>query len=391
MESNPSSQRKKIMAYVIGSFLLTGAIVFSYWLFWARFEVTTEDAYVHGNKINLTPQISGFVSAVHVNETQSVKEGQLLISLDTSDMQIALEKSFSQLAETVRNVSQFFEKVEVLKAQLEMRKANLTKATIEYDDRKSLVLSGSVSKEDFIDSETRYLFAKADVDNIESQLKQAYAAVAGTCVSTHPLVESAKEHARQAWLDFKRCNIVSPTHGIIAQRSAQVGEAVNPNDPLLAIIPIDQIWVNANFKETQLKQLRIGQNVELTADMYGHFVKYRGTVVGIGAGSGSVFSLLPPQNATGNWIKIVQRIPVRIRLDPQQVAEYPLFLGLSMQVKVDIQNTSGTRIPAPQSTETPLYTTQVFRKQEEGIEPILVEIIQKNQILFSRDWCKNDV
>lgn len=380
-------KRRKIIAYIIGAFIIIGILVFCYWFFWLRFEVSTEDAYVHGNKINLTPQISGFISKVHVNDTQYVKEGQILINLDPNDMQIAFESSLAKLGETVRNVTQDFQKIDVLEAQLEMRKANLARAKVEYDDRKQLVCSGSVSKEDFVDSETRYLFTSADVDNIESQLKQALAQVNGTCVENHPLVESAKENVRKAWLNLRRCEILSPTHGIIAQRSAQIGEAVDPNDPLLSIIPLDQIWVDANFKETQLKKIRIGQTVEVKADMYGHEVKYQGTVVGIGAGSGAVFSVLPPQNATGNWIKIVQRIPVRIHLDPEQVKNFPLMLGLSMKVRVDIRDESGKRFPQARSTEKPLYETDIFQKQEEGIEPIISEVVRNNQTIFYESPC----
>lgn len=391
-EPPPGGKKNKgrIMGWIIGLFLIIAILIFLYWFFWGRYSVETEDAYVHGNRVNLTPQISGFVSGVHVNDTQVVEEGQLLIDLDRSDMRIAFEMSLSKLAETVRNVTQDFEKVEVLKAQLSMREANLVRAEVEYLDRKELVCSGSVSKEDFIDSETRFLFAKADRDNLEGQLKQAIAQVSGTCVDTHPLVETAKEDARRSWLNLQRTEVRSPTHGIIAQRSAQVGEAVNPDDPLLAVIPLDQIWVNANFKETDLRKVRIGQSAEVKADMYGREVRYKGTVVGIGGGTGAVFSVLPPQNATGNWIKIVQRVPVRIQLDPEQVKDFPLMLGLSMKVKIDVRDQSGPRIGEPKGTDKPLYETDIFQRQEAGIEPILREVVQENQVLMSNDWCKGE-
>ncbi len=373
----PQKKNKKVLFILTFSFVFIAIVVFCWWFFFARFEASTDDAYVHGNQVTLTPQIPGIVTAVNVNDTELVQQGQVLIKLDETDRKIAFDKAKNQLAETVRQVTQMFEKVYSLAAQFEKQQAELFSAEVDYIDRKHVVTEGAVSDEEFIHSESAYYAKKASVQVVKYELMQAISQVQNTTVSTHPLVEKAKELVKQSWVNLQRCVIMAPATGIIAQRNAQVGESVTPATPLLAIIPLDQIWVNANFKEDDLSSIRIGQPVALTADMYGRSVVYTGEVVGISSGTGAVFSPLPPQNATGNWIKIVQRIPVRISINSEQLRRFPLFLGLSINAKVDIRDQQGRRIPL-RSAEKPLYATTVFEDQLVGADDVINMIVKEN-------------
>lgn len=371
-------KKKQVMSWIVIGFSLIALFIFAWWFFLARFVASTKDAYVHGNQVRLTPQIPGIVTAVNVNETELVSEGQVLVRLDQTDRRLAFEKAKTELAESVRRVTKMFENVYALAARFEIRQAELFRAEVNYLDRKNVVSEGAVSDEEFIHSEAQYHAAKAAVQETKYRLMQAISEVQNTTVPTHPLVERAKEGVRRTWVDLQRCTLKAPASGIIAQRSVQVGQSVMPHDALLAIIPLDQMWINANFKETHLSKIRIGQSVSMRADTYGHAVSFSGQVIGIGSGSGAVFSALPPQNATGNWIKIVQRIPVRISLNTEQLRRYPLRLGLSMHVDVDVRDKEGRRVPL-QSAEKPLYTTTVFQDQEKGASPVIEEIIKANQ------------
>ncbi len=372
-----SKKKMKLLILITTVFCLFGVLVFCWWLFWGRFVKSTNDAYVQGNQVTLTPQVSGIVTSVNVDETQMVMEKQVLVCLDETDYRITLEAAQSRLGQVIRDVTEMFENVYALAAQFELRQAELFKAEVDYNDRRQVVSEGAVSDEELIHAEANYYAAKANVKSIKYQLMQAISAVQNTTISTHPLVETAKEDLRQAWVNLQRCTLRAPVTGIIAQKAVQVGESVNQLSPLLAIIPLDQLWINANFKETQLSKIRIGQPVTMTADMYGREVIYTGQVIGISSGSGAVFSPLPPQNATGNWIKIVQRIPVRIAINSDQLRRYPLWLGLSMNVKVDVRDTQGVRVPPP-AVEKGLYVTDIFKTQIDGAEEIIEQILQKN-------------
>ena len=241
----------------------------------------------------------------------------------------------------------------------------------------TLVGIGAVSREEFEHIEAALKTARASAKETYHSLQSAYAQVQGTTVETHPIVKQMIEQVKDAWVNLKRCDILSPVTGYIAQRKAQLGEWVTLSEPLLAVIPLNELWVDANYKETQLTDVRIGQKVKVRSDLYGGNVIYEGKVVGINPGTGSVFSALPPQNATGNWIKIVQRVPVRISLDPVQLKKHPLWLGLSMDTTIDIHNTAGEML-SETSRRKPLYQTEVYQEQEEGVDPVISEIIEKN-------------
>jgi membrane fusion protein (multidrug efflux system) len=308
----------------------------------------------------------------------------VLIELDKIDRKMAFEATKNTLAETVRNVTQLFENVSSLKAQLEASKAAFAKTAEDYKHRKALVDVGGVSKEDFQHSEAFFIEAFANMLSVQHNLRGAQALVENTTVETHPLVERAIDDLKEAFVNLSRCTIRSPVSGIVAMKKAQVGESISPDTPLMMIVPLDQIWVDANFKEVQLKKVRLGQPVHVKSDIYGGDVKYQGKVIGIAAATGSVMSVLPPQNATGNWIKIVQRLPVRVALDPEQLKEFPLRLGLSMVVTVDIHDTSGKMIPEP-PPPGPQYCTDIFDQQEAGVEEIIHTILKENQTFGNED------
>jgi membrane fusion protein (multidrug efflux system) len=325
----------------------------------------------------LTPQIPGIVVKIYAEDTTLVEEGQVLIELDPTDQKLIFEKSVNALAQTVRDVSQMFASVYQLAADLDAAKAEAVKAEIYFTDRDALKATGAISVEDYITAELNFFAAKANMASLEFALMKAITAVQGTTVSTHPLVKGAADEVKTQWVALERCKIRAPQTGIIAERMVQVGESVAPDTPLLAVVPLEQMWVEANYKEVQLEGVRLGQPVVMRSDLYGGDCLYRGEVVGIAAGTGAAFSLLPPQNATGNWIKIVQRVPVRVKLNPEQLKAYPLRIGLSMEAKVDIHNQQASRVPLV-PCQGPLYETRVFQSQEKGAEALVAQIIEEN-------------
>lgn len=378
-EQIQENKKKKHYALwgVFFGFLLIGIAIFIYWYLILRFETSTEDAYVNGNQIMITPQISGYVNAINVTETDIVQEGKVLVSLDCTDQKIAFEEAKHSLAKIVRQVVGLFELVSQLKAEKKIREVEKNKAYQDYIHRKDLLEGGAVPIEQYEHAEAAYFASVHAISLVEHQLQAAIAETDHTSIETHPQVEEAKDRLRKAFIDLQRCNIVAPTHGMIAQRQAQVGEAVMPGRSLMLLIPLDQIWVNANFKETQLKNVRIDQPVVMTSDLYGRRIKFHGKVNGIWPGTGSVFSVLPPQNATGNWIKIVQRLPVRISLDTEELKKYPLRLGLSMSVTIDTTDRGGDILPPPTKTSH-LFQTHIYEKQLEGVEELIKNILEQN-------------
>lgn len=377
-EQTKPKKRKKLLWIIFTIIALVGIGWFFLWYFYLRFEESTDDAYVRGNQIELQSQIEGTVTAIYAEETDLVQEGQLLVELSTVDAENSLKRAKDQLALTVREVAQIFTRVRELEEALKLREAALVKAKQDYENRLPLVEVGGVSGEDFQHAEAFLREAEASLGETWYQLKASKEMIQGTTLETHPKVLVASDQVRDAYVWMNRTKIYAPATGIIAQRKLQVGESVNPSTPLLAVVPLDQIWVNANFKETQLGKIRPGQPVILHADMYGRGVKFHGTVEGFNAGTGNVFSILPPQNATGNWIKIVQRLPVRIRIDPADLKKHPLMLGLSMHAKVDIAEVDGSYLPEKPSTNL-LYNNFNYNQQLKGVESLIQEIIQKNK------------
>ncbi len=361
-------------------FLLAGLGWFLYWIFIGRFYVYTEDAYVHGNEVMLTPQVTAGVKAIYADETDLVEQGQLVVELDESNFLIQFEEQKKMLASTVRDVVGMFQDVGAKEAAVQLRAAELRQAELDFKHREPLVKTGAVSVEEFEIYQTDVLVAAANLVYAEKELEIAQALVEGTTVETHPLVQERVWSLRESYLNLIRCQVWAPATGYVAKRSVQVGDQVQEGETLLYIVPLDDIWIEANYKETHLSKVRIGQPVEYTADLYGGDVKFHGKVVGFQPGSGNAFALLPPENASGNWIKIIQRVPVRISVDPDEIREHPLVLGLSMRTYVDIHDTDGKML-SQVPTCKPIYSTVIYSKQMEQmvrIDPIIEDIIQLN-------------
>jgi len=376
MDEQLGQIRKKMLLLLTSIFLILGGIAFFMIAIWGRYDVYTDDAYVNGNTVQLMSQVQGTVMSINTDDTQLVTQGQALIQLDPTDTRIALQNARADLADTVRQVKQLFENTDGAKAQLDLSQADLEKAKLDVERRKGLVGDSAVSREEFQHMKTEYLAAKARHDVALHNFQSLQALVKNSQLYTHPQVERAKANFKTAYVNAKRTTILAPATGYIAKRSVQVGQQIMPNTPLLAIVPLNEIWVDANYKESQLSDLRIGQPVTLEADAYSG-VTYHGKIYGIGAGTGAAFSLLPPQNATGNWIKIVQRLPVRIALDPKEIQEHPLQLGLSMHVTSHIHDLSGHQLAQP-SERKPVYSTDVYAKQVEKANQIITKILKDN-------------
>jgi membrane fusion protein (multidrug efflux system) len=376
---NYNNHRRRVgMMVLAGLFVIAGCLWLAYWLMWGRFEAYTDDAYVHGNVVQVAPQVSGTVTSILTDDTQLVFQNQELVTLDSADTTLAFQHAKAKLAQTVRQVKQYFEMRDAAKAVLVLREAALVKAKRDLERRQGLVRAKAISKEEKEHYRIAFVMARARYNDAFHQLQRAESLVANTTVATHPLVKLAKANLRKAYLDLQRTRIRAPATGYIAKRSVEVGQQVTRSTPLLAIIPLGEVWVEANFKESQLDPIRLKQPVTLYADAYPG-VAYHGIVEGLSMGTGSVFSLLPPQNATGNWIKIVQRLPVRIRLDPKEVAHYPLRLGLSMRVTVDVHHQEGPRLSMTPKTEVQ-YSTPIYDAELAPTKLLINRIIEENTV-----------
>jgi len=328
--------------------VLSGLGYAGYWFLDGRYFESTDDAYVNGDVVQVTSEVPGTVLALNVDDTQTVRAGQSLLSLDPADARIAEADAEADLARAVRQVRGLFAQGQELRAQIEQREQAERTADEDLKRRSGLLEDGAISTEELSHARDAVTTTRANVAAARQQLSQTVAQIDGTTIADHPQVLAAEAAVRNAALALHRTELVSPVTGVIAKRSVQVGERVAAGTPLLAVVPLDDVWIDANFKEVQLERMRAGQPVTVRADLYGHQVTYHGHLVGIGAGSGSAFALLPAQNASGNWIKIVQRVPVRILLDANELQAHPLRVGLSATVRVDLHDISG-----------PLMTTAV--------------------------------
>lgn len=375
---NPE-ERKKMLKLILIIFFIFALLYSIYWLFFKQFQVYTDDAYVDGNLVQLMPQVSGIVSTIIADDTQLVLQGQPVVRLDDTDAKNDLQNAEAMLASTVREVRQYYPQAKQLAANLELRKADLVQAKNDFERRENLKDTAAISAEELQSFKTKAKAAQAEQDQALYQLEAAKALIQGTNLGQHPKVLEAAAKVQTAYLNWRRTTIVAPITGYIAKRSVQLGQQVTPGTPLLTIIPLNQIWVNANFKEPQLADIRIGQPATLTVDLYGSSVKFRGKVLGIASGTGSVFSLLPPQNATGNWIKVVQRLAVRIGLDAKQLQQHPLRIGLSGEVTVDVRNQKGN-VLATIPAQCPLYKTCVYQDLLTPAKLLIIKIIHDNAL-----------
>ena len=368
-------RRKMTLIYWI-TILLLLLIGFVIWFAVWRNRAYTDDAYVMGNQVYITPLHEGFVTSIHTDDTFLVKKGELLVELDKTDSLIGFDRAKVELAETVREVCQMFHQVFVYQAEIESKKAQFIQAAQDFQHRWTVLPASGVSLEDYEHSVAALRSSYFMLQTSESLYYKALSIVQATTIDQHPLVQAAADKMRDAWVHLHRCSVYSPVEGLAAQRSIQVGMWIGSGTPLLSVIPLDQIWINANFKETQLRQMKIGQRVKITSDLYGRDVVFNGKIAGLPGVAGNAVSLLPPQNLSGNWIKIVQRLPVRVELDPEELKKHPLRIGLSMEATVNLED-EGTLLP--NSTKgSPIYETSIYMKEEDGDQSFIETVISDN-------------
>ena len=375
--NNKSQQRKKGLSIFILLLLLIAIGSAAYWFFFIKGFEETEDAYVSGNQVMVSAQVAGNIAKINVDNMDPVQAGDVLLELDDTNTKLSFEQAKSNLANAVRQISQLNYTVKQLKSAVRANEITLAQAQGNLNRRVQLVKDGAIDKESFQHAKEAVELAKANLTTSQNQLEANQALLLDGPLSEQPQIQSAVSNLKQAWLNLERTKIRSPIKGYVARRNAQVGQAVSVGGALMAVVTTDQMWLDANFKETQLTHMRIGQPVEIHFDLYGKDKTFNGKVVGIEMGTGSAFSLLPTQNATGNWIKVVQRVPVRIQLDPQQLAENPLRIGLSATVKVNVTDSQGETL-RNQARTTTLYSTNALQYDESAVNNLIESIIRDN-------------
>lgn len=384
------NRRRKALLTLSALVLVGGAAFGAYEYLVASHYETTDNAYVQGNVVQITPQIGGTVVAILADDTDFVKAGQPLVRLDPADAKLALEQAEANLGQTVRQVRTLYANNASLAAQVRLREAEVARfqsdvrrATDDLQRRQSLAGNGAVSKEELQHAQAQLNTARSALAGAESavaaareQLASNQAMTSGTTVENHPNVQAAAAKLREAHLAQERLAVSAPVDGHVARRTVQLGQRIAAGTPLMSVVPLQQLWVDANFKESQLRSIRIGQPVRLTADLYGSKVDYHGTVAGMGAGTGAAFALLPAQNATGNWIKVVQRVPVRVMLDPQELAQRPLRVGLSMEAEVDVTRQDGKMLAdATADREARAMRTQALPPADDDVDARVRRVI----------------
>ena len=377
LASKQKTKRKKAFGIFFFILIITTALTALYWFFFLKDYQSTEDAYVNGNQIVISSQVAGNVRQINVENMDFVHAGDVLLELDDTDYQLSFSQAQNTLAGAVRQISQLGYTVKQLEATVQANQTALTKAQGDLARREQLGKSGAIDKESLQHAREAVMTAEANLKAVKNQLAANKSLLMNVPLKEQPEIQKAISSVKQAWLNLQRTKITSPIDGYVARRSTQVGQKVAVGSALMAVIANDQMWVDANFKETQLKDMRIGQPVKLSFDLYGHDVKFDGKIEGIEMGTGSAFSVLPAQNATGNWIKVVQRVPVRISLDPQQITRYPLRIGLSTLVEVNIADTKGEML-SQQKRTAPLYATNTFSYDESAVENLIEKIIRDN-------------
>ena len=375
----PPKSRRSFMLRILLLVIVLAAIAWAIWYFLdGRWYEGTDDAYVNGNIVQVTPEIAGTVVSIGADDGDLVHAGDVLVQFDRADADVGLARAEANLANTVRKVRGLYLSVTGAQADVAQREVALQKARADYDRRRALAKTGAISAEELAHARDTYDAARSALTTAQQQFLNSKVLVDDTVVATHPDVQAAAAQLRSAYLDDVRTTLRAPVDGYIAKRSVQVGQRVQPGEPLMAVVPLHQVWVDANFKETQLKQMRIGQPVEVVSDLYGDSVKYDAKVQSLGVGTGSAFSLLPAQNATGNWIKIVQRVPVRVVFtEPKQLQQHPLRIGLSLDVTVNLHHQDGLLLPTSVPT-APLFSTDIYQKEYAAADALIAKIIHAN-------------
>ena len=375
----PQKNRRGFLLRLLGVAVILAAAGWTAWYFLdGRWYEGTDDAYVNGNVVQITPQVPGTVVTIGADDGDLVHAGDVLVKLDPSNTEVALAEAKASLASTVRHVRGLYSNVSGAQADVAARKVAVDKARADFNRRRDLAKSGAISAEELSHVQDTLTTAESGLITAQQQLETSKVLVDDTVVASHPDVQAAAAKLRAAYLDNLRTTIVAPVDGYVAKRSVQLGQRVATGAPLMAVVPLHQVWIDANFKETQLTHMRIGQPVEIRADVYGGKVTYKAHVQSLGVGTGSAFSLLPAQNATGNWIKIVQRVPVRVFFDdPKQLDEHPLRIGLSTDVEVNLHDQSGPML-ATQAPTQPAFNTDVYAKQMAEADSAIGQIIHAN-------------
>lgn len=372
-----SAQKKVRLFFFFNLFIITICFLI-YWLINNYYLESTENAYVDGNVIQVTAQTAGTITSIKADTTDHFKQGDVLVTLNPIDAEITLQSAKAELAKIVRQVQGQYSSASKLKANISLRQSDLDKALADLQRRKQLIDINAISTEEYVHTQDAVKSAQAELEAAKEDYKTTKALTHRTSIYNHPEVQAAALNIKNAMISQARTQIKAPVTGVITKRNVQIGQRVSLGSNLMSIVPTDKLWVTANFQEQQLKNLRIGQSVSLTADVYGYSVKYRGVLLGIDAGTGSAFALLPAQNATGNWIKVTQRVPVRIKLNPEDLQHYPLRIGLSMKVRVDTRQSNGVALSQISTNKTQQYSTDIYQDEQSGAEKIIQEIINQN-------------
>ena len=373
---NPAKRRRTLLIVLL-IFIAAGIIWLLLWLLVFSTRETTDDAYVGGNQVAISAQVSGTVVAILADDTQHVEAGQILVKLDNTDASVRLAQAEASLASAVRQVRQQTDSASGSDAAVAERAVDLKKAEADLKRRLPLVAQQAEAPETIQHLRDAVAQARAALTTAQAQASAQHASISGTDIANNPAVLQARANFRAMWVAAQRNAIYAPVSGYVAQRSVQVGNSVQAGQQLMTVLPLHNLWIDANFKESQLRHIRIGQPAKVEADIYGSSVEYHGKVIGLGAGTGSVFSLLPAQNATGNWIKVVQRVPVRIALDNNELDKHPLRIGLSSDVTVDITDDKGL-VLAPQGEREPVAETSVYEQMASKADAEADKVIQAN-------------
>ena len=377
MAAKDPAKRRRALLIVAAVFILAGLAWFALWFFVFSTRVKTDNAYVGGNQVAISAQVPGTVVAILADDTQRVEAGQVLVRLDPTDAKVRLEQARSALAQAVRGVRQQTSSASSADAQVDAARLALQKADADLKRHLPLLAAHAESPEIVQHLRDGVAQARAALAGAQAQAAAAHAAIEGTDVARNPGVMQARANFSAAWIAAQRNAIYAPVSGYVAQRSVQLGNSVQPGQQLMTVVPLHDLWVEANFKESQLRHIRIGQPATVVSDLYGDDAVFHGKVIGLGAGTGSVFSLLPAQNATGNWIKVVQRVPVRISLDNAELDKHPLRVGLSSEVTIDITDDKGSVLAATPAQQ-PVAQTDVYTQMAAKADAEAEQVIRAN-------------